>query len=128
MTYKVFSVYYIYDDFFHVKCDFFNDSIQWKSPGLYSNQGSFFILDYSLLKKISCIFQKKEYNYYTITYGSGIFIFYRLHQWQKKQIVHVTVETHALADLAAHVHTAKQKILKLALAISSSNYRLSLNS
>ena len=49
-------------------------------------------------------------------------------QWQKKQIVHATVETPALADLAAHVHTAKQKILKLALAISSSNYRLSLTS
>lgn len=78
--------------------------------------------------KISCIFLKKEYNSDTTTYGYGIFIFYRLQQWQKKQIVHATVETPALADLAAHVHTAKQKILKLALAISSSNYRLSLTS
>lgn len=60
MTYKVFSVYYIYDDFFHVKCDFFNDSIQWKSPGLYSNQGSFFILDYSLLKKSLAFLKKKN--------------------------------------------------------------------
>ena len=99
-----------------------------KKPWFVFKSGFFFYFRLFTFKKISCIFKKKEYNYYTITYGSGIFIFYRLYQWQKKQIVHATVGTLALADLAAHVHTAKQKILKLALAISSSNYRLSLNS
>ena len=99
-----------------------------KKPWFEYKSGFFFYFRLFTFKKISCIFLKKEYNYYTTTIGGGVFIFYRLHQWQKKQIVHVTVGTLALADLTAHVYTAKQTILKLALAISSSNYRLSLNS